>query len=195
LAAVVDLQSALHVAFAGIESRRLYHAICRDALREGGRAVCLVCEIDGIAAGFVVAFVHATAYWKEFCVRRPALALRILASRLWRKRDHTGAAGTAASPVPALVDPGPAPASWAESTDRIAKIQFIGVAPLFRGRGIASELYRRLAIHLGARGLTRIDARIATDNIASIKLHHNAGWKLYLDSDGIFAIYPLTRPD
>lgn len=181
IAALVDLQAELHVAFAGVESRPLYRALCRDALR-GGRVVCLVALDDGQVAGFVTALIHAAAYWKEFARRRPLLALRILAGRLFRrKRASSSATGPAA------------PASWAESSDRIAKIQFIGVAPAFRGRGIGVELYRRLAAHLSERGLARIDARIAAGNAASVKLHRAAGWNLYPDADGFLAVYPLHQ--
>jgi len=188
--ALVGLESALHVAFAGVESRWLYRAICQDALR-GGRVVCLVSEIEGQLAGFVIAFVNAAAYWKELVVRRPVLAFRIMAGRLWRKTARGGAAGSAAPRSSDLFETGQAPGNWAESNDSIAKIQFIGVAPLFRGEGIGMELYKRLAVHLQERGLARVDARIAADNTASIKLHHAAGWKLYADEDGVFAVYPL----
>jgi ribosomal protein S18 acetylase RimI-like enzyme len=196
LAALLDLESALHVAFAGVESRWLYRAICQDALQSGGRVVCLVSEADGQVAGFVMAFVNAAAYWKEFMLRRPVLALGILASRLWRKTAQAGAPGSAAPQSRVPFETGEAPGSWAESNDRIAKIQFIGVAPSFRGRGIGVELYRLLAVHLRERGLARIDARIAADNTASIKLHYAAGWKFYPDAHGIFAMYPLSmHPD
>jgi L-amino acid N-acyltransferase YncA len=53
------------------------------------------------------------------------------------------------------------------------------------------ELYRQLAADLRERGLERIDARIAADNTASLKLHHAAGWKLYPDAGGVFAAYRL----
>jgi ribosomal protein S18 acetylase RimI-like enzyme len=163
LAAIVELHAALEVSLAGVQSRALYRALCRDALR-GGQVVCLVAAADGQVAGFVTALIHAAAYWKRFARRRPLLALRILAGRLFRRKT---ARRGAASPA--------APASWAESSERIAKIQFIGVAKEFRGRGIGVELYRRLAAHLRERGLERIDARVAGDNTASLRMHRAAG--------------------
>jgi len=193
LVALVDLASSLHVAIAGLESRWLYGAICRDAL-DDGRVVCLVCEVDGQVAGFVMAVLDAAAYWKEFIIRRPFLAAHIFAVRLWRKTAETAGAGSAPPSGRGLFETGQAPGSWKESSDRIAKIQFIGVGPSFRGGGIGVELYRRLAVHLRELGLTRMDARIAADNPASIKLHHAAGWKLYSGADGILALYPLSMP-
>jgi ribosomal protein S18 acetylase RimI-like enzyme len=190
-AALVDLESALHVSFAGVESRWLYRALCRDALR-GGQVVSLVAEDGGQLAGFVTALIDSGAYWKGLAWWRPALALRILIGRmLRRKAAHAGAGGGYADDIRALFEAGRAPGTWAESSARIAKIQFIGVAEAFRGRGVGVELYRRLAEELRGRGLERIDARIGVENVASIKMHHAAGWKLYPDADGVMAVYML----
>jgi len=187
---VVALHSELHVAMAGIESPRLYRAVAQDALRRG-RAVCVVCTAGNEIAGCVTAIVNAAAYWRGFAWRRPALALRILVHRLTRP----GPAGSAPALAGGPFETGPAPGSWRDSNDRIAKVQFIGVAPRFRGQGMGVGLYRHLAVHLRERGLARIDARVAADNAASTRLHHAAGWKLYPDAAGIFATLPLTAPD
>jgi hypothetical protein len=96
-AALVGLEAMLHVSLAGVESRPLYRALCRDAVR-GGRVVCLVAEAGGELAGFVMALIDGGRYWKEFARRRPLLSLRILAGRLWRPKTAPAGSGGGKSP-------------------------------------------------------------------------------------------------
>jgi ribosomal protein S18 acetylase RimI-like enzyme len=63
------------------------------------------------------------------------------------------------------------------------RIIFIGTAAEARGRNVASALYRNL---MADRSLV---ARIALDNVASIRLHQSAGWSLYRDGGVVLAVH------
>lgn len=191
LRSLVDLESELRVALAGVQSRRLYRILAQDAVGGDRRVVCLVCETGGRVAGFVLALIHPSYYWKDLARRHPLMAVQILLARTFQRAQAGPPPEPTASEDDRLFESGASPGSWAESSDTIAKIQFIGVDPDFRGKGIGVELYRRLADYLRGRGLSRIDAHIAAENAASIRLHHAAGWKLYREAGGVFAIYSL----
>jgi len=67
---------------------------------------------------------------------------------------------------------------WSKSTDKIARVVFIGVAGEFRERGLATELYLFLAKILKKKGCIKIEAHIDGNNPLSLKLHQKTGWKI-----------------
>jgi hypothetical protein len=58
---------------------------------------------------------------------------------------------------------------------------------------VAIELYRYLYGFLQNLGVTRIDANIDKYNIASIRMHHNAGWAISTNGSHLFATIDLRH--
>jgi ribosomal protein S18 acetylase RimI-like enzyme len=191
--ACVGILSALQASVAGLRGRGVYRALCRDGLGGDTRLVCLVARSGAEPAGVVLAVVDHVAYWKRFAIRHPLPAARILATRTVQ-RLATPRKGASANSPPAEHNRTAASwtASWCESGRHIAKIIFIGVLPAFQGRGIARELYLSLFSRLKEIGVRRVDAMIASENLPSLRLHEQAGWRLHRDPPDVFATIPLT---
>jgi ribosomal protein S18 acetylase RimI-like enzyme len=191
----VGVLSALNVALAGLREVNLYRALCRDAIR-AYPMVCFLARSGDQPAGIVLAIVDYGSYWRRFPLRHPFLALRILlrkAAALIAPGQETVTAHDREAELP---DPekGSASASWSESNCHIAKILFIGVLPDFQRRGIGHKLYASLFSFLAQIGVCRVDARIAANNVSSIRLHRKSGWRVLRDERGIFATIVLPPP-
>jgi ribosomal protein S18 acetylase RimI-like enzyme len=177
------------------------HALVASDAARGDRCVlALIARIGGTPAGFVVATMDTRSYWRAALRRRPAALLAVIAARLAQRRHRTRPSGdtprshTASVPAvsPPLAPAATAPLQWSVDAPDLAKIGFIGVLPEFRRQGVGEALYRALFDAAASRGGRAVLARIAADNVASLWLHHAAGWDLFRDDAGPFAV--LTLP-
>jgi len=88
-------------------------------------------------------------------------------------------AGTPGESVTAPANP---PLTW-DRPGGAWRIIFVGTARLARGQGVAHRLYADI---MSDRSLV---ARIARDNLASLRLHESLGWRLYPDGDVVLAVH------
>jgi GNAT superfamily N-acetyltransferase len=177
-AKAVDLMQLLHISVGGIEDRTVHRAICSS--RE---ICCVVARDDNDLAG--IAMVELNRNWIR---RRPLLAARMLLNRLRHKRSP----GEGAPQSPVVASPVPpaaaAPLRWSDAAPHVL---FIGVHPDWRGKGVGKSLYQAIFDEIRVRGHNHIVARIATGNVASLRLHEETGWKLYNDDGVVLAIKDL----
>ena len=78
--------------------------------------------------------------------------------------------------------------SWSPSSPQIARINFIGTLPNFRGLGIGRALYSFLAEILEKDGCLKIEAHIDQGNEASLVLHQKTGWQIQKLRDGDYKV-------
>jgi ribosomal protein S18 acetylase RimI-like enzyme len=204
--ALVRMLGRLRVPLGAIGGGAMHRAVATDAVAGDRRVIALVAEVDGEPAGFVVATLATGRYWRTLLLRRPRLLARVLADRVGARLARrvpravapapgVGAAAGSGSPARAAVPLAPAdaaPLRWGDDGPDVAKIGFIGVLPEFRRRGVGEALYAALFDEARARGARAVLARIAHDNVASLRLHHAAGWRLFADAQGPFAVYLLA---
>lgn len=179
-------------------SPEVFRAVCRDACtrRKPPCFSIVVTEEEEKLAGYVVAHIGGPAFWRAFAFRHPMIAGKILLKRGTRLL-HWPRQNPRTKPVPpsppsasskrqfafVLADGGSR--SWQDPGLRIARIQHIGVHPDHRGRGVATRLYQGLFTTLIEIGVTRVDANIDRDNVASLRMHHRTGWRI-VDKHGYF---------
>lgn len=216
---LVRMLGALRVPLGSVGGPRMHAAVADDAVASHPGLLALVAHLGDEPAGFVVATLDTRRYWRSLLLRRPALLARVLGTRLGARlsgsRSGSRAAevappdrGTGPEPAVVLGSEGEAPLRWTDDARDVAKIAFIGVLPAFRRRGVGEALYAALFAAALGRGARAVLARIAADNLASLRLHHAAGWRLFTDADGPFAVYvlgpdrarpapaaPVRRPD
>lgn len=172
----------MSVSFAGLGSSAMRRAICLASARTGSPMI-LVARQAGVVGGLAIAAYDTESFWRRFFLRHPLLALAVILKRLSGRRNSLRGTATAA--------PARTGADWSDAGPRIAKILFVGVATEHRTRGLAARIYGELMLRLARRGITRVDARIATGNAASIRLHERTGWTLRRDEGCVFATRSL----
>ncbi|MCU1274170.1 MAG: hypothetical protein JWO48_1601 [Bryobacterales bacterium] len=190
LPVAVELLSQAGISVAGVQSASLCRALCEDAVSNRGVTV-VIAGSDHDPAGFVVAIIHPSAYWRSFVLRRPVLGFKMVWRRLFGGREGELFAAQLPDDAAGLLEAEATTHSWAQSDPTIARILFIGVQPKFRRHGIGEALYRRLFEVLPAAGVRFVHARAGCDNLPSLRLHHRTGWKLYRDRECVFALYQL----
>lgn len=161
-----------------------------------GRGCIIVAAYqDGTPCGIVIAIVNRVHFWRWFLLRHPISGLVFAALKLQqrlRRRRRPGPPEAAVRHKSPSLDAAGLKRTWRESSATIAKTLFIGVAPESRGRGIAKQLYTRLFGALRQQGVTRIDAHIDSDNLASVRLHESSGWQVQFGEIGYIATKDLT---
>jgi ribosomal protein S18 acetylase RimI-like enzyme len=180
----IDLMYRLQISVGGLVDRKLYSAIC-NSNRE---ICCVVARKDEALAG--IALVELSRSWIR---RRPLLAVRMaIAKYRLRASSVSSAAAPAHQAIPSAVFPPAhsAPVRWADGEPRVL---FIGVDPAFRGQGAGKLLYYAIFEEIRKQGNAWLLARIATDNLASIRLHQETGWMLYEDDAAVFAVKELRQ--
>lgn len=147
--------------------------------------------------GYAAAITDWTRFWQSFAWRHPFLAISIATRKLRggrggrRPADQTKLIARDDEPSELLEAEGIK--LWRESSPHIAKILHVGVLANFRGRGVATSLYRRLMDELALRGVQRLDAWIDPGNIASLRLHQETGWSILRQNNGYIATISLKR--
>lgn len=180
----IELMAELRITLGGLQTRALYRALCSSP-----EVCCVVARQADQIAG--VALVEINRNWIR---RHPLLALRMafvrfVLSRLRRTPSSPSLPATPASPkafpIPLAQNP---PLRWSDPAPRVL---FIGVDPRRRGQGIGKLLYNAMFDEIRASGGKCILARVALDNIASLHLHHETGWRLFEDDGVVFAFKDL----
>jgi len=125
------------------------------------------------------------AYWWQAMLRHWLLAFDVVAARL--TTHHAAAVFGRHPPTPDQIrfETAPPSRTWQRPRDA-SRVIFVGTAPAARGRGVGGELYRNV---MRDRPLV---ARIARDNIASLRLHESLGWRLYPDGNVVLAVCERT---
>lgn len=180
----IDLMYRLRISVGGLIDRKLYSAICNSS-RE---ICCIVARKDQDLAG--IALVELSRDWIR---RRPLLAVRMaIAKYRLRAASLSSATKPAHQAAPPAVFPPSqnAPVRWA---DRAPRVLFIGVDPAFRGQGAGKLLYHAIFDEIRKQDNAWLLARIATDNLASIRLHQETGWMLYEGDAVVFAVKDLRQ--
>lgn len=179
---LLALLQQVRPALAGLASASVYRAFIREALR-GTDVFCVVAGQDDQLHGYVLAARDWQRFQRRFLLRHPRLAFQIVGQRLCTRRRQPSSAAAAAAD-----SPGP---QWEQSSPTIAKILHIGVDPSMRGRGVGASLYSFLLPFLERQGIQRVDACVAAENRASLRLHERLGWTLRKDPDHYFAFYSI----
>ena len=184
---LTHVMAAFQFAVGGRATSSVYRVLVRDAAA-GRRVTCVVALAAGRIVGFALAIADRDRYWQSLLWRHPFTAAPLLLGakrrRAARRRTATASGGSESAMSPVRL--------WSDSSPRIAKVMFIGVAEDHRGQGIGQGLYASLCSELRARGVVRLDASIAHDNIASIELHKTSGWRIAGTGDGIYASLDLS---
>jgi ribosomal protein S18 acetylase RimI-like enzyme len=181
----VELMAELRITIGGLQTRALYRAMTGSP-----EICCVVARQANRIAG--IALVELNRNWIR---RRPLLAARMVLVRfvLSRLRRHSSEASqpsvshSSASAKPFALAKNP-PLRWSDNAPRVL---FIGVHPNWRGQGIGKLLYNAMFDQIRALGGKCILARVAVDNIASLHLHNETGWRLYEDDGVVFAFKDL----
>jgi GNAT superfamily N-acetyltransferase len=184
-ATAVALMSRLGVTFAGSSSAPVLRALSRSR-----QVIRIVAADQSGLIGIALAQRHRLWVLQHPTVIGPIAVLRALERARESLRGTSDAAPVPASRevLPEYVEVGPPPVSW---TANIPSVVFIGVLPGRRGQGTAAQLYHALFDSVRNTGATLLKARIAEDNVASLRLHHSTGWRLYSDGGVVTALKPL----
>jgi len=170
----IALLDELQVSLFGVQSRRLHQAIVSDAI--AGTIDARVALEAVSVRGVVLA--APSRYWRRALLQHWRVAVECLRARVHdagqRRKLVSKSVG---SPVPASP-----PRTWDQPGDAW-RIIFIGTSGAARGRGVARQLYGAM---MSDRSLV---ARIARDNVASLRLHESLGWQLYPDGDVVLAVH------
>ncbi len=196
--AAAQLMAHTGASFARGTSPSLFQTLCRDACRhrEPPCLAIVVAEKDGQLIGYVITHIGGPAFFRGFARRHPLTATKLLWKRLRRRlRFHPISPpppSQPAKPALAFIKTARAPGTWDEAGLHIARVQHIGVHPDWRGAGVGQQLYQQLFVSLRSYGVTRVDANIDPDNLASLWLHERTGWHVYDQGDHFCATRELT---
>jgi hypothetical protein len=169
----IALLEELHVSLFGVQSRPLHLALVSDAM---AGAIDARVALEGVSVRGVV-LAAPSRYWrlallKHWRVAVECLRARVLSAGKRRQPVSTPDGSTLPSSPRTWDEPGGA---W--------RIIFIGTSSAARGQGVARQLYSAI---MSDRSLV---ARIARDNVASLRLHESLGWQLYPDGDVVLAVH------
>jgi GNAT superfamily N-acetyltransferase len=194
LAGVVDSMCRSTFKIAGSADRTLYEAICRDSL-DTDRVCIEVAASDDRVEGFLVVIIDWKKYWVRRLLRHPVAAIRTVwrrLERLFMKRAHDCVMSSDAKRrLTSLIGTGTSGRRWEQSNASIGKVLFVYVDPEGRGKSIASVLYCQMFSELRRRGVVRCDARIACENLASVRAHLKAGFGIEKAQGSLFATVDL----
>ena len=168
------LLDELQVSLFGVRSRPLHVALVSDAI---AGAIDARVALEGVSVRGVV-LAAPSRYWRLALLKHWGVALQCLRSRV-------RGAGKRRQPDSKPVGwqrPAPPPRTWDHPSDAW-RIIFIGTSSAARGQGVARQLYSEI---MTDRSLV---ARIARDNVASLRLHESLGWQLYPDGDVVLAVH------
>ena len=170
----IALLDELQVSLFGVQSRPLHRALVSDAI---AGAIDARVALKGVSTrGIVLA--APSRYWRLALLQHWRVALECVRARV----RNTGTRRTPVS-QPAGVPPSSSPPRTWDCPGGAWRIIFIGTSRAARGQGVARQLYGDI---MGDRSLV---ARIARDNVASLRLHESLGWQLYPDGDVVLAVH------
>lgn len=187
LASAIRFLEQARVSVGGWTHNDIYRAICasRHSVTVVARLENVARQESSVTGIALVELSRAWLYW------HPWLAFRIVCHR-WMQSRQAGShnAEDVATGPGTPFRSGPPPVPWSKPGPRVI---FIGVDASCRGQGIGKQLYEEMFAELRRRGYRLLRARIATDNFASLELHHRTGWDLYDDHGVVTALRPLDN--
>jgi len=170
----IALLDELQVSLFGVQSHPLHVALASDAI--AGTIDARVALEDASVRGVVLA--APSRYWRLALLKHWRVASACLRARL----RHAGTRPTSEAPSESVPVPSSPPRTW-DRPGGAWRIIFIGTTRAARGQGVARRLYGDI---MSNRSLV---ARIARDNVASLRLHESLGWQLYPDGDVVLAVH------
>jgi ribosomal protein S18 acetylase RimI-like enzyme len=167
---------------AGLSKSSMYRVVLRDCLRSLN-LLCIVAARGDAVVGYVLAAPNWKRFQRTFLLRHPLLAMEAVAKRLGRlaakNRPASPAEGGPGAPRAPDEDPRMDPGAT-------CRILYIGVDRAHRSSGIGAGLYAALREQLERGGVDWIEACIAEQNVASLRLHSRTGWSIVRRSGGGF---------
>lgn len=189
--------------YLGLSSAQLCRAICNDAItdKEHRNIIVIIAVDNNEVAGYVITTVGNSNYLLRFACRHPLIFSQSILRKIHKKilssveksRKKKNSINKVMLDYNLPFIAADSSKSWTELNPETAKIIHIGVRQEFRGRGVAVELYHYLYNFLLHLGVNRIDANIDKSNIASIRMHHNAGWTISTNGSHLFATIDLPH--
>lgn len=177
-AAARRLMEDLALTLFGIHSSSLHSGLIEDSLRR--RIDCRLEIEDAAVRGLVLT--APASYWYRAPLRHPLIGLDCIRARIRQKEPaHPTTAGTRAE-MGGEFDPESPNRTWDNPGDAW-RVIFVGTARAARGQGVGARLYESV---MADRPLV---ARIAADNVASLRLHRSLGWRLYRDGSVVLAVH------
>ena len=170
----IALLDELQVSLFGVQSHPLHVALASDAI--AGTIDARV-ALEGVSVRGVV-LAAPSRYWRLALLKHWRVASACLCAR-FRDADKRPTAEARGESVPVPSSP---PRTW-DRPGGAWRVIFIGTARAARGQGVAHRLYGDI---MSDRSLV---ARIARDNVASLRLHESLGWQLYPDGDVVLAVH------
>ena len=161
----------------------MYRAVLRDCLRSLN-LLCIVAARGDAVVGYVLAVPNWKRFQRTFMLRHPLLAAEAVAKRLGRlaaAKNRPAPGGDAGPATSCAEDEGAGPEPRAT-----CRILYVGVDRAHRSSGIGSGLYAALRKQLEEGGVDWIEACIAEQNVASLRLHNRTGWSIVRRSGGGF---------
>ena len=195
---VLQLMQELQPNIGGSRDPFMYRALCNEALVDE-RVVFIVGDEQSKIISFYLAIIDRNRWRSAFMLRHPLVALKMVARRFFNqltkvlKKASAEATDTQMNipDISQYVSPSSTNRSWKDSSPRIAKILFDGVAVSHQGRYIAKGMREYMYKVLGAKGVRRMDAIILSHNIRPIRVSHKLGFKIYRQDGSLFVTKDL----
>lgn len=182
----------------GQNSTEIWTALIKDACRRCSVSI-VVAQVDGSLAGWSISIVNHKAYLVRLLLRNPKMLVKVLCTELRNKRMKNS---KVAPPKQAMEETNESyrwsnssQHQWGASDIKIARHIDITVLPHYRRKGVGLMLMAAQAQDLAEKGVGRIDAVIKSDNLASIKMHDQAGWHYVEEKQGFIHISFFTDTD
>ncbi len=195
LSNIYEFLNEIKPSIAGLNSNKIYSAICRDALHNN-KMIIVTAKSKERVVGIVITLIDWKSYWKHFSMHHPVLAGEILIYRLRRilaDRKVEVNESYQNNFIDDLISPSNLSRSWKDSLPCIAKVIFIGVRKDYRGKGIGKQLYNYLFKVLAEKGVIRVDACIDITNISSILFHSRMGWGIIKKTRELFCTIDWSK--
>jgi len=183
MAQTLEVYNEIRPGIARLAGHGIYRAVCSEALRDP-RVRIVAAFLEGCVVGYCGAVSDWKAYWKHFLPRHPWLAFLSAGSTVMRKLRGRGPDRPPTEEQIAAARewllPEPSGRVWKTWGPDVGKVIGVGVSERARGLGIGTLLYDALARDLDRTGVTRMDAMVRIDNLASLKMHTRAGFGMEL---------------
>ena len=140
------------------------------------------------AAGYIFSTIDTGQFWRGFAIRNPAIMLAIMYYRLQRaverksQRNDWAPKQEGDAHLPAF--------SWSTNGPGTARIVGLFVRSEHRGRGVATNLYKRLFEALKEKKCVKVEEYMGPDYDEFVGKFHNCGWDLQKLNNGG---YKLTK--
>jgi ribosomal protein S18 acetylase RimI-like enzyme len=179
---IIKLMKRLRIPIAGLYSRAIYTAICRQALKDD-RIVFVVAENQGKLIGLVFAIIDRNRFLISFLLRNPLFALQILFRKFLRIM-RIGVSERVPNPAQLevirkyLTTSHSGRSWWKDSSPQIAKAGFIAVDSKYRRSGVGFKLNRYRDKVLMERGVKRYDGIVELHRFPQIQLLYKTGFRI-----------------